>query len=159
MEHQLSSRFIDVYDRSLLSELFNNGHRPLDDESWLEVFAEMSKSQATFILADFTAAENLIERAGDVITYRQGLFASVRELVDACASHRWNGTIYEAWVWETARRVHTLLRNLDATSARALKLYSQHLGYYEIDTGSMQDALHEARLGLEGDLYWEVDVA
>ena len=54
--------------------------------------------------------------------------------------------IYEAWVWETAQRVHTLMRNLDAISARALRLYAEHLGFYEIDTAAMQEAIHDARL-------------
>ncbi|MBS0417953.1 MAG: hypothetical protein JSR66_09585 [Proteobacteria bacterium] len=136
----------ELYDRFFVSELLKNGRCPPDDRGWLEAFAGVCRSQSTFILSEFKADEDLVERAGDVVVYREGRFTSVRELVDACASHNWNGTIYEAWVWETAQRVHALMRRLDAISGRALRLYAEHLDYYEVDTGAMQEAIYEARL-------------
>ena len=49
-------------------------------------------------------------------------------------------------MWETAQRVHTLIRGLDVTSTRAFRLNAEHLGYYQVDTGAMEEAIHEARL-------------
>ncbi len=155
MSTQLLPGLNEPYRRRLLSELFKNGRAALDDKNWREIFAQMTRSQTLFILADLVADQHLIERAGDVIIYREGRFSPVRELVAACASHKWNGTIYEAWAWETAQRIRTLLRSLDAIGARALKLYAQHSHYYEVDTGAMREAILEAKIALEGELSWE----
>jgi hypothetical protein len=143
----------ELYNRFVVSKLFKNARGPVGDKGWLAAFAEMCRSKTAFILAEFKADSTLVERAGDLVVYREGSFVSVRELVDACASHNWNGTIYEAWVWETAQRVHALMRNLDAISAQALRLYAENLGYYEIDTGAMQEAIYEARLA-RGEVEW-----
>lgn len=141
-------RWEQLYDRFYMAELFKNARTPRGNEAWLESFADMCRSQSTFILADFKADPDLIERAGDLIVCKDGRFASIHELVDACASHKWNQMIYEAWVWETAQRVHRLMRSLDPISGRALRLYAEHLQYYEIDTNMMQESIYEARLAM-----------
>jgi len=147
----MSTQQTACLEETHLSELFKTGHNPPDDRSWLEAFASMCRSQSTFILAEFAADKHLVERAGDLVVYRNGHFVSVRQLVDACASHNWNRLLYEAWAWETAQRVQALLRCFDVSSARAVRLYAEHLGYYQIDTGAMQEVICEARLAT-GDI-------
>jgi len=125
------------------------------DQQWLSDCAQMFRSQTAYLFSDWIKAADLADRAAEVMTWRQGRFICVRELVDQCAAHEWNGTIYEAWVWETACRVRALIRSLDAISARAAKAYAQHLDYYEADWSLAREAINDALAAMEGTLRWE----
>lgn len=137
--------------RPLLLKLFSTGRTPHGDRGYIEALTKLLRSHADFLLAELGFRGDSVERAGNVIVCCDNRFASIRELVDACAAHTWNGLIYEAWVWETAHRVCQLMQSIDPTSARALKLYAQYVGYYDLDASAMQDALYEAKRALEGD--------
>lgn len=138
---------------SLLLKLFSIGCTPQGNRDFIEALTKLLRSHADFLLAELGLGGDLVERAGNLMVCCDNRLASIRELVEACVSHTWNGLIYEAWVWETAHRVRQLMQSIDPTSARALKLYAQYVGYYELDTSAMQDALYEAKRALEGDPY------
>lgn len=121
------------------------------DQQWLLGLSAMLRSQSDFWLAEFFGDSSLPERAGDVIIWHQGKFSRVRDLVEQCAAHSWNYSIYEAWVWQTAHHVHHLIRRVDVSARRAVMHHAHHHGYYEIDTRAMEDAIAEARGLLEGE--------
>jgi hypothetical protein len=122
----------------------------IEDREWLQQNAQALRSQTDYLIAEHAKDACLHERAAEMTIWRDGRFISVRELVDQCASHNWNGLIYEAWVFQTACRVHDLIRTLDETVARAVKLRAQQLDYYEVDYSEMVQALEEARREIYG---------
>lgn len=109
------------------------------------------RSQVDFLLAELKDETALPDRAGDFITWRKGRFITIRELVDECGSHRYGGLVYEAWAWETARRVRAIISDLSPIAARAMVLYAKHTGTFEMDAEAMMEALRLAQRELYGD--------
>src|SRR5687767_14356680 len=84
-------------------------HLLAEDHQWLERFRQFCRSHAAFLSAARTSSTDATDLAAEVMVWRSGTFTTVRELVHECGNHRWNGLIYEAWVWETAHRVRRLI--------------------------------------------------
>jgi hypothetical protein len=95
--------------------------------------------------------------ASRVLVWRDGRFSTIAELIQVCEKHNYGGLVYEAWIWETANRVHDVIRTLRSTAARAMRLVAERYDYYTIDTGAMHSALDYARACLEGTLTPETE--
>lgn len=128
----------------------------LDDQEWLACFRGHVRSRTLFMMSVWLQTDDLINHAGAVTIWHKGKFQSVRELVEECASHGWNGTIYEAWVWETSNRVRELLWTLfadDDAAAEAIEIYARHLdpNYFEASYGEAMEAIAEAQRWQDGE--------
>lgn len=120
----------------------------LCDRQWLSDLRNLLRLHAEFFEATQREAHDLNERAADLIVWHEGRFQTVRELVDECANHNWNGMIYEAWVWETSNRVHRLIATLGVendVAVRAIELHARQLEYFDASYCEAMDAMAEAR--------------
>lgn len=120
------------------------------DRLWLHQFAQALRSQFDFLLAERRADPNLHELSAAVLIQLEDRLVTVRTLVGECANHTWNYLVYEAWIWQTARRVRQLLSRVDFLEARAIETYARSIGYVDPDAGDMLQALEAARDALEG---------
>lgn len=117
------------------------------DREWLTDLRDSVRSLIHFQLSTCAYEHELVERAAAVTIWHGGRFQTVRELVNQCAAHNWNGTIYEAWVWETSNQVRNLLCDLyrrKDDSRRAVEVYAEHLGYLEPSYSEAMEAIEEA---------------
>lgn len=104
---------------------------------------------ADFILAQISNAPNIAEIAGEVICLHEGSFKTINQLLSECTNHKWNSLIYEAWVWETADRIESLMLKLDGPYIEALLIAG---GSEYLKDASIKDAygaIREAQLHLQ----------
>lgn len=129
---------------------------PEDDALWRQQYEATLHSLSAFLVAESAHHQTLHNKAGEVIVFHGGCFKTIRELFDQqCASHTSDSLIYEVWAWETAQRVHALMPSLERPQARALKIYADRLGLYDVNESDTYEAIREAKFALEGDPWLE----
>lgn len=132
-------------------------HLDDSDRQWLGDLATLCRSHCDFILAEIKDSPLLDHYAARVLTWRDARFLTISELVDLCEAHNWNATIYEAWVWETEKRLYDMKETLGQTAGRALEIVIGQLGYGMPNTRAKDLALDYARACFEGTLTPELE--
>jgi hypothetical protein len=130
----------------------------MSDDLWLLGFRWALRSESDFYLAWRRGDPAVAEFAANLVMYVEGQFRSVRDLVEECASHGWNSTIYEAWQYETAVRVRACARRVRGLGhgagdlgACAIELWAKQLDVWTGDYREMREALAEAERAMYGD--------
>lgn len=125
-------------------------HLQLEDRAFLERSNEILQSMGAFVRARLFEDRQLAERAGQVLVYREGRVQSVEEILDQCANHRWNVTIYEAWAYATAQHVRATAPMLGPIVGEALLVFAQSQGMMAASLGEASEAIEEAHAALYG---------
>lgn len=121
-----------------------------EDRVFLERSNEILQTMGAFVRAQLFEDRQLAERAGHVLVYREGRVQSVAEILDQCAKHRWNITIYEAWAYATAQKVRSTARTLGPIVGEALLVFAQSQGMMAASRGEAIEAIEEAHAALYG---------
>lgn len=119
-----------------------------EDRAFLERSNEILQTMGAFVRAQLFEDPQLAERASQVLVYREGRVQSVEEMLDQCAQHRWNITIYEAWAYVTAQNVRSTARTLGPIAGEALLVFAQSQGMIAASRGEAIEAIEEAHAAL-----------
>lgn len=121
-----------------------------EDRAFLDRSSQILQTMVAFVRAQLFGDRQLAERAGQVLVYREGRVHSVEEILDQCAKHRWNVTIYEAWAYVTAQNVRSTARTLGPIVGEALIVFAQSQGMIAASRGEAIEAIEEAHAALYG---------